>query len=351
LISLPFEKEFFMPEHKPVVAITMGDPAGCGPEVLAMAAAEKHLSVWPVCVGDCETMQRAIQIVDSDVTAVPVERVEDIDFVPGQLPVIDLKNVDLDKLEWGKIQQAAGQAAYEYITHAIDLAMAGQVDAVVTSAINKEALHLAGHKFDGHTEIFAAHTGAADVTMMLASGHFRVTHVSTHVSLRRALELCQTERILKVIQLTQAGLRNMGIENPHLAVAGLNPHSGEGGAFGREEIEIIQPAIDLARSEGIDIVPYPVPPDTVFVKMLENKQFDAVIAQYHDQGHIAAKIVDFWGGVNITLGLPIIRTSVDHGTAFDIAGQGKANPQSMINAIKYAHAMIGHSAHEEDGKS
>lgn len=339
-----------MPEHKPIVAITMGDPAGCGPEVLAKAAAEKHLSVWPVCVGDYETMQRAIQIVDSDTTAVPVRCVEDIDFVPGQLPVIDLKNVDLGKLEWGKIQRAAGQAAYEYITHAIDLAMTGQVDAVVTSAINKEALHLAGHQFDGHTEIFATHTGAADVTMMLASGHFRVTHVSTHVSLRRAIELCQTERIVKVIQLTHAGLRDMGMENPRLAVAGLNPHSGEGGVFGREEIEIIQPAIDLARSEGIDVVPYPVPPDTVFVRMLENKQYDAVIAQYHDQGHIAAKIVDFWGGVNITLGLPIIRTSVDHGTAFDIAGQGKANPQSMINAIKYAHAMIGHSANEEGAR-
>jgi 4-hydroxy-L-threonine phosphate dehydrogenase PdxA len=214
-------------------------------------------------------MQRALQIVGSDIAAVPVQCIEDIDFVLGQLPIIDLENVNLDELEWGKIQQAAGQAAYEYITRAIDLAMTGQVGAVVTSAINKEALHL--------------------------------------------------------------------------AVAGLNPHSGEGGVFGREEIEIIQPAIDLARSEGIDVVPYPAPPDTVFVKMLENKQFDAVIAQYHDQGHIAAKIMDFWGGVNITLGLPIIRTSVDHGTAFDIAGQGKANPQSLINAIKYARTMIGHS--------
>jgi 4-hydroxythreonine-4-phosphate dehydrogenase len=175
--------------------------------------------------------------------------------------------------------------------------------------------------------------------MMLAANHFRVTHVSTHCSLKQAIERCQTERILDVIRITHQSLQQMGLTNPRLAVAGLNPHSGEGGLFGREEIEQIQPAINLAQTEGMNVSDRPEPPDTVFVRMLHNKTFDAVIAQYHDQGHIAAKIVDFWGGVNITLGLPIIRTSVDHGTAFDIAGTGQANPQSLINAIKYAQLL------------
>ena len=213
---------------------------------------------------------------------------------------------------------------------------------VVTSAINKEALNLAGFHYSGHTEIFAERTGTPKVGMMLASGHFRVTHVSTHCSLREAVERCVTPRILEVIHITHNALLQMGIENPRLAVAGLNPHSGEGGLFGREEIEQIQPAIDAARREGLDVYPSPVPGDTVFLRMQKNKAFDAVIAQYHDQGHIAAKIVDFFGGVNITLGLPIIRTSVDHGTAFDIAGKGVANPSSLLAAIAYAQLLSAH---------
>jgi len=177
------------------------------------------------------------------------------------------------------------------------------------------------------------------VAMMLASKDFRVVHVSTHCSLRQAIERVKPERILNVIRLTNDSLKQMGIAAPKLAVAGLNPHSGEGGLFGREEIEQIQPAIDMARAEGMNVSSRPEPPDTVFVRMLHFKEFDAVIAQYHDQGHIAAKIVDFWGGVNITLGLPIIRTSVDHGTAFDIVGTGKAKIDSLVNAVKYAQVL------------
>ena len=330
--------------HKPLLAVTMGDPAGSGAEIIAKVVASNAVQEIAkiVCVGDAKTMERAFAVVGQPYNVRSIEHIQQARCEPGTLDVLDLKNVDLDRLEMGRVQASAGRAAYEYITCAIDLALDGQVDGVVTSAINKESLHSAGHTYDGHTEIFAARTGSKKVTMMLAAGDFRVTHVSTHCSLRQAIERCTTERILDVIRLTHQGLKQMGIAAPRLAVAGLNPHSGEGGLFGTEEIEQIQPAIDIARSEGINVYDRPLPPDSVFVRMLERKEFDATIAQYHDQGHIAAKIVDFWGGVNITLGLPIIRTSVDHGTAFGKAGTGKANPKSLLNAIKYAQLMATH---------
>ena len=332
--------------HKPLLAVTMGDPAGSGAEIIAKVVASNAVQEIAkiVCVGDAKTMERAFAVVGQPYNVRSIEHIQQARCEPGALNVLDLKNVDPDRLEMGRVQASAGRAAYEYITCAIDLALDGQVDGVVTSAINKESLHLAGHDYDGHTEIFAARTGSKKVTMMLAAGDFRVTHVSTHCSLRQAIERCTTERILDVIRLTHQGLKQMGIAAPRLAVAGLNPHSGEGGLFGTEEIEQIQPAIDMALSEGINVYERPLPPDSVFVRMLERKEFDATIAQYHDQDHIAAKIVDFWGGVNITLGLPIIRTSVDHGTAFGKAGTGKANPKSLLNAIKYAELMAANKS-------
>jgi 4-hydroxythreonine-4-phosphate dehydrogenase len=331
-------------ENKPLLAVTMGDPAGCGPEIIAKVVSTKAVQdiARIVCVGDAQIMQRALATIGQAYPVRAITQIEQATGEPDALEVLDLKNVDLDHFVIGQLQASAGNAAYEYITCAIELALKNQVAGVVTSAINKEALHLAGHKYDGHTEIFAVHTGTKKVTMMLASGDFRVTHVSTHCSLRQAIERCKTERILDVVRITHRSLQQMGLSEPRLAVAGLNPHSGEGGLFGTEEIEQIQPAIDQARAEGINLSDRPEPPDTVFVRMLHSRVFDAVIAQYHDQGHIAAKIVDFWGGVNITLGLPIIRTSVDHGTAFDIAGTGKANPNSLVNAIKYAQLMAAH---------
>jgi 4-hydroxythreonine-4-phosphate dehydrogenase len=330
--------------RSPLLAITMGDPAGCGPEIIAKAVVSDMLphSARLVCIGDARVMERALSIVGQSGRVHGVDRIHDALFEAGSLDVLDLKNVDLGRLQMGQVQAEAGRAAYECIVTAIDLALEGQVDAVVTSAINKEALNAAGYRYDGHTEIFAVRTGSTKVTMMLAAGSFRVTHVSTHCSLKQAVERCKTERILEVIRLTHQGLEQMGIAHPRLAVAGLNPHSGEGGLFGNEEIEQIQPAIDLARSEGMQVYGTPLPPDTVFVRMAEGQGIDAVIAQYHDQGHIAAKLVDFWGGVNITLGLPIIRTSVDHGTAFDIAGTGKANPQSLVHAVEYAQLMTAY---------
>jgi 4-hydroxythreonine-4-phosphate dehydrogenase len=327
--------------HKPIMAITMGDPAGIGPEIVARVASQNmnELNARLICIGDRRVMEKAYASIGQPAHLHSISSVSAAFFEPGCLDILDLENVDCETLPFGKVSAQAGQAAYEYITTGIDLAMAGQVDAVVTSAINKEALHLAGHKFDGHTEIFASRTGSKKVTMMLASGEFRVTHVTTHCSLQRAIEQCRTDRILDVLNLTNTGLRQMDIASPRLAVTGLNPHSGEGGIFGNEEIEQIQPAIEMAIGAGLDVYPWPVPADTVFVRMSENREFDAVVAMYHDQGHIAAKLIDFWGGVNITLGLPIIRTSVDHGTAFDIAYTNRANPKSLINAIEYAIRM------------
>ena len=331
-------------DSRPILAITMGDPAGCGPEVIAKVLIDQpNLAVRPVVIGSVAAMRWALECTGRAGSVNLITAIEHANsFNEGIINVLDEGVVDFSKIRPGEIQLEAGRAAYEYIIKAIDLALAGEVDGTVTAPINKKSLNLAGFHFDGHTEIFATRTKTEKVTMMLASGHFRVTHVSTHCSLKNAIERCKPPRILDVLRLTQFGLRQMGIADPLIAVAGLNPHCGEGGLFGNEDTEQIQPAIDLALAEGIRCYPRPVPPDTVFVRMAQFKEFDAVVANYHDQGHIAAKIVDFWGGVNITLGLPIIRASVDHGTAFDIVGTGQANSLSMVNAIQYAEVMARH---------
>lgn len=325
----------------PLLAITMGDPAGCGSEIIAKVLTNDDVYTLslPIVIGSAPVMRWALDVLGKQAKILVIEEPSDAQFVPGIINVIDPELFDFSELEFGKLQRLAGEAAYKYLTQAIDLAMANEVDAIVTAPLSKEAMNLAGFHFDGHTEILATHTKSPKVSMMLASEGFRVTHVSTHVSLRTAIERCKTERILDVIRLTHEALRQMEIENPMIGVAGLNPHCGENGLFGNEDVEQIQPAIDLASKEGIRIYPAPIPPDTVFVRMAQFHEFDAVVAQYHDQGHIASKIVDFWGGVNITLGLPIIRTSVDHGTAFDIVGTGKAKPTSLVNAIEYARVM------------
>lgn len=332
-----------MTQSKPVLAITMGDPAGTGSEIIMRAFAEELIqdAVNIVCIGDVTTLQKAADIQGLSIEISAITDVEEARFENGILDVVDLKNVDHDTLVLGEIQAMAGKAAYEYIDLGIQLALQKKISAVVTSAIHKESLHQAGYsQYAGHTEILADKTNSKNVSMMLAAGDFHVTHVSTHCSLRDAIDRCKTLRILNVIRLTHNSLKNLGLENPLIAVAGLNPHSGEQGLFGTEEITEIQPAIDAAIAEGINCSPIPEPPDTVFVRMKNDKAFDAVVAQYHDQGHIAAKLVDFFGGVNITLGLSIIRTSVDHGTAFDLAGTGKARPDSLVSAIDYAARLV-----------
>lgn len=328
-----------MTDERPILGVTMGDPSGSGAEILAKALAlpEVRAMCRPVVVGDGETMRRAVRTVGSDMPVRSIERVSDASHDPRVIEVLDLHNVDQGKLEYGKVQAASGQAAYEYIELAVRLAQQGETGAVVTSGINKESLNLAGHHFAGHTEILAHLCGVRSVCMLLVAGNFRVSHVSTHVSLRQAIERARKPRIMDVIRLTDEAVRRLGVPQPRLAVAGLNPHSGEGGLFGDEEINEIAPAVEAARVEGFNVVG-PVPPDTVFFRMTDG-QYDAVVAMYHDQGHIPTKVLAFDTGVNVTLGLPIIRTSVDHGTVFGKAGKGTARPDSMIAALRLGAQM------------
>ena len=269
-------------------------------------------------------------------------------FEYGTIDVYHMGMVDMDKLQRGKVSAMAGNAAFQYVKKVIGLAMDHKIDATVTNALNKEAMNLAGHHYSGHTEIYADYTGTRKYTMMLAHENLRVVHVSTHVSLREACDRVKKDRILEVIRIAHQACRRLGISQPKIGVAGLNPHSGENGMFGREEIEEITPAIQAARDEGIQ-ADGPVPPDTLFSKA-RGGWYDIVVAMYHDQGHIPLKVVGFvynqeeqkWdvvAGVNITLGLPIIRASVDHGTAFDQAGTGLASELSLTNAMDYAIRM------------
>jgi 4-hydroxythreonine-4-phosphate dehydrogenase len=330
-------------QRKPILGLTMGDPAGIGPEIIVKAWADKEMQQQArfLVIGDAAVIRNALVVARIAGNVRAVQSVGAALFGAGALDVLDLHNVDTQSLVVGEVQPQAGQAAYEAVVRAAELAMAGEIDAVVTPPLNKEAMNLAGQHYDGHTGLLKALTEAPSVTMMLVAGSFRVTHVSTHCPLREAIERVQRDRIIKVIELTQQALRRMGIDKPRLAVAGLNPHAGEGGLFGDEEVREIKPAIDAARASGYAVEPDPVPPDTVFYRMAERQEYDAVVAMYHDQGHIPTKLIGFSEGVNVTLGLPIIRTSVDHGTAFDIAGQGIADETSLKRAIEVAVAMSG----------
>jgi 4-hydroxythreonine-4-phosphate dehydrogenase len=264
--------------------------------------------------------------------------VGDAAFEPGIVDVLDLENVDLAEVTYGRVNAMTGRAAYESVVRAIDLARAGEIEAIVTSALNKEALNLAGYHYAGHTEILRDLCGVKDVTMMLVSRGLRVTHVSTHVSLRDAIDRVKTRRIVRVAELTRQALLDLGIPRPRLAVAALNPHSGEGGLFGDEEPREIAPAVAALRARGWDVTG-PVPADSAYWRAVQG-QFDAVLAMYHDQGHIPIKVLSLFEGVNVTLGLPIIRTSVDHGTNFGKAGKGTADPTSLVEAIKLAVRFV-----------
>jgi 4-hydroxythreonine-4-phosphate dehydrogenase len=327
-----------MTASRPLLAITMGDPAGVGPEVTARALDRPE--VWEACrplvVGDAPCMEEAVHIVGSrrPVRAIssPAEAGTD-----HSLDVLDLANVDVSQLVRGQVSAQAGQAAYEYIQRAVHLALKDEVAGVVTAPINKEALHAAGVRYAGHTEILADLCGAKGVAMMLVAGQMRVSHVTTHVSLRDAVERVTVERILRVAHLTHTALARMGVTKPCIALAGLNPHAGERGLFGNEEQDIIRPAVETAQALGCNVLG-PFSPDSVFLRASQG-EFDAVIAMYHDQGHIPIKLLGFHEGVNVTLGLPIIRTSVDHGTAFDIVGTGRADERSLVAALRLAAQM------------
>ncbi|MGQ9458217.1 MAG: 4-hydroxythreonine-4-phosphate dehydrogenase PdxA [Anaerolineae bacterium] len=339
-----------MGERKPILGITMGDPAGVGPEIIVMALAEREVreACRALVVGDAATMAAAAEIVGSPLRVRAVQAPAEVRDEPEVIHVLDLGNVDLGRLVRGRVDPMAGKAAYESVARAVDLALAGEVDAIVTAPLNKEALHAAGYPFAGHTEILAHLCQVQDVAMMLVSGGLRVSHVSTHVSLREACDRVKEERVLRVILLTDEALRRMGIASPRIAVAGLNPHASDGGLFGHEEAEEIAPAVQKAQARGLQ-VEGPLPPDTVFYRAVKGHEigrspFDAVVAMYHDQGHIPIKLLGLFDGVNVTLGLPIIRTSVDHGTAFGKAGKGTASPVSLIAAINLAVQMVRGSA-------
>jgi 4-phospho-D-threonate 3-dehydrogenase / 4-phospho-D-erythronate 3-dehydrogenase len=336
--------------NKPIIGITMGDPAGIGPEVAAKTFAEENIYniSRPLLIGDASTMIVALKIVKEDLSINPIKQIAEAKFSPGSIDIIDLKNVDLEKIEFGKISALAGKAAFEAVHKVIKLALENKIDATVTGPINKESIQMAGFDFPGHTEIYAHYTKTQDYAMLLVYENLRFIHVSTHVSLKRSCELVRKERILKVIKLLNDACIKFGIQAPRIGVAGLNPHASDGGLFGVEERDEIVPAIKQANASGY-IVEGPYPPDILF-PMAQGGHFDGCVAMYHDQGHIPFKLMGFdWDskkqsmgsvrGVNITTGLPIIRTSVDHGTAFEIAGKGIASPESMIYAIKYAAKM------------
>jgi 4-hydroxythreonine-4-phosphate dehydrogenase len=337
-------------DPRPLLAITMGDPAGVGPEVIVGALTGRRARAWcrPLIIGDARVMRRAGEALGRSLSLRSVRSPSEANDHPRRVCLLDLGNADPGAVPFGEVGAAAGRAAADYIEQAVASAVSGAVEGVVTAPINKEALRVAGVPYPGHTEMLAALCGVSDVAMMLVSGDMRVSHVTTHVSLREACDRVSKTRVLAVIRLTEEALRRMGLPRRRIAVAGLNPHAGESGLFGDEESREIAPAVEEARAEGIDATG-PLSPDTVFARHRAG-EFDAVVAMTHDQGHIALKTVSFAdrrkgrlraSGVNLTLGLPIIRTSVDHGTAFDIAGQGTADPTSMVEALRLASEMVG----------
>ena len=342
-----------MSNYRPLIGISVGDPAGIGPEITAKALSlsEIYEICRPLAVGEAEVMKEAITSSGLDLVIHPVLSPKEGLYRAGTMDIVDLKNIDAKLIRHKVVSLDCGRASFEYVRKVIELALAKEIDATVTGPINKEAINLAGFHYSGHTEIYAAFTRTKDYAMMLLHGHFRVIHVSTHVSLREACDRVKKDRIHRVIRLGYDTLKRLGIEKPKIGVAGLNPHAGESGLFGREEIEEIEPAIKEAHKKGLN-VEGPIPPDTVFSKM-QGGQYDLVVVMYHDQGHIPTKLLGFqydektktWGsvsGVNITCGLPIIRVSVDHGTAFGKAGEGRANPESMIQAIRIAAQLASH---------
>ena len=326
-----------MSEVLPIIGITMGDPVGVGPEIIVktMADSEIHKICRPLIIGDYNVLKKAEKYTQLVLKINLINHYREARFKKDWPDLLALSALNAEKLVPGKPTAVTGQAMVDYIETCIDLSLKGKIDGMVTAPINKKALKLAGCNFAGHTEILAHRTKTAEYVMMLAGKQLRVALVTIHVPLKEVAGLISTLLIIKTIRITALALKNrFGITKPRLAVAGLNPHAGEAGLFGDEETRIILPAITKTQKEGFD-VQGPFPPDTIFYKATKG-EFDAIICMYHDQGLIPFKLLHFIDGVNTTLGLPIIRTSVDHGTAYDIAGSGTANQASLIAAIKMA---------------
>lgn len=321
---------------KAIIAIPMGDAAGIGPEITVRALADKMIQDIARCVvvGDKDVLEDAIRVSGVDLKIKCIEEPANGDYTPGVLNLIDLDNIDMNTLKIGEIQAMTGQAAYEYIKKATELCLERKADVLTTTAINKESLKLAEVPYIGHTEIVGALTGTENPLTMFQVRNLRVFFLTRHVSLRKACDLVTKDSLLTFIHDCVKALEVLGVKNPKIAVAGLNPHSGEHGLFGTEEVDHVIPAVETAKARGIDIEG-PIGADSVFYQAL-NGRYDAVLSLYHDQGHIATKMVDFERTISITNGMPILRTSVDHGTALDIAGKGIASPVSMIEAIRLA---------------
>ncbi len=315
-----------------IFGITMGDASGIGPEIILKAFRDGQLRVDAMVFGDLAILEHCNRKLAYGVQLRKAAGAAD--HLDGFLNVMDLCLLGVDGLRIGEVSATSGKAAREYVVAATRAALNGEIAAVVTLPLNKEAVALSDPGFTGHTELIASLCGVEEAILMLASGRLLVSHVSTHMSLREAIQRVRRDRIARVIELTATAAAKLR-DSPRIAVAGVNPHAGENGLFGREEIDEIRPAVEWARSRGL-AVEGPFPPDTIFHLAVSRKRFDAVVCMYHDQGHIPLKLLDFESAVNVTLGLPIVRTSVDHGTAFDIAWQGVASPQSFIAAVHLA---------------
>jgi 4-hydroxythreonine-4-phosphate dehydrogenase len=329
------------PVERPLLAVTSGDPAGIGPEIILKAY--QNPSIQEKCrlmvIGDQRIFKQRMNI--PSIGPFPMEIVSspgEGSYPTGIMTLLDLEDADPGECPVGQVSETGGRAAVEAVFKACDLGLERAVDAIVTAPLNKAAMNLAGFHYAGHTELLAERTRAGPVRMLLVAPQLRVIHVSTHVALEEAIRRVTAERVEETILQAASACEALGIKHARIAVAGLNPHAGEGGLFGSQESQEIMPAIQKARSKGLDVSD-PQPPDTVFLRVV-NGEFDIVVAMYHDQGHIPMKLLAFDQGVNVTLGLPIIRTSVDHGTAFDIAGSGHADPTSLLAAIEVAVQMV-----------
>jgi 4-hydroxythreonine-4-phosphate dehydrogenase len=335
-------------ERKPLIVITMGDPAGIGPEIIAKAIDSGEL--FPVCkpvvIGDASVMKKLIDEMGLSLTVRPLASLAEADPAQDRLDMLDLGQVDISRHKWGAPDASSGRAVVEYIKKAVELTMKGEAAAIVTAPISKEMMNAAGHHYAGHTELLADLTDSKEYGMMFVGGGLRVILVTIHMALKDVPRRITTGAVLKTLRLAHKAMRSFGIENPHIGVAALNPHAGEGKLFGTEEWDTILPAVIKAREEGIRASD-PVPADTLFYKT-RNNYYDIAVAMYHDQGLAPLKMLAFGNAVNVTVGLPIIRTSVDHGTAYDIAGRGCADPTSLLEAVKLAVKMSRFSLASEE---
>jgi 4-hydroxythreonine-4-phosphate dehydrogenase len=325
--------------HRPVIAITMGDAAGIGPEIIARALAREDVYALcrPLVVGDAARLQKAAAIVGKTLEVRRIAEPRKAGFRLGTIDCIDLALIP-PETPFGVLSSICGDAAYRFIERAVELGIDGEIDAICTAPLNKEALHAGGHRYPGHTELLAALTGTPEVSMMLSSPQLKVIHVTTHIGLLDAIEKIEPALVGRTIQRIHETLKQSGVAAPRIGVCGINPHAGENGLFGRgEEAQKIIPAIVTAQAAGMN-VHGPLPADTLFFRAARG-DFDGVVAMYHDQGHGPVKVMGLDAGVNVTLGLPLIRTSVDHGTAFDIAGKGVAEEGSLIEALKQATTL------------